>query len=66
MGEVTVNGNVGDIQDIVRKTVADIGYTGGKLYFMPKAVASSWHCTVSPRHCHGRRQGARSQNGRND
>ena len=33
MGEVTVNGNVGDIQDIVRKTVADIGYTGGKFFF---------------------------------
>lgn len=33
MGEVTVNGNVGDIQDIVRKTVHEIGYTGGKFYF---------------------------------
>ncbi len=33
MGEVTVNGNVGDIQDIVRKTVSEIGYTGGKFYF---------------------------------
>jgi S-adenosylmethionine synthetase len=33
MGEVTVNGNVGDIQDIVRKTVREIGYTDGKFYF---------------------------------
>lgn len=33
MGEVTVNGNVGDIQDIVRQTVKEIGYTGGKFYF---------------------------------
>ena len=33
MGEVTVNGNVGDIQDIVRRTVREIGYTEGKFYF---------------------------------
>ena len=32
MGEVTVNGYV-DVQDLVRKTVREIGYTDGKFYF---------------------------------
>lgn len=32
MGEVTVNGSV-DVQELVRQTVREIGYTGGKFYF---------------------------------
>ena len=32
MGEVTVNGYV-DVQELVRKTVREIGYTDGKFYF---------------------------------
>ncbi|MFN5059954.1 MAG: methionine adenosyltransferase [Chloroflexota bacterium] len=64
MGEVTVNGNVGDIQDIVRKTVKEIGYTGGKFYFDAEScgVVVSLH-GQSPDIAMGVNQSLESKNG---
>jgi S-adenosylmethionine synthetase len=64
MGEVTVNGNVGDIQDIVRKTVREIGYTGGKFYFDAEScgVVVSLH-GQSPDIAMGVNQSLESKNG---
>jgi S-adenosylmethionine synthetase len=64
MGEVTVNGNVGDIQDIVRQTVKEIGYTGGKFYFDAEScgVVVSLH-GQSPDIAMGVNQSLESKNG---